>query len=94
MGVQGVWGTGGMGHMGNRPHGVMGHMGNGVTWAMGHMGPMGYRGMGKGAPWAYGPHLDICDLLTMWPIPYVPHTHCAPIAHVAKIPTAPYPLWA
>ena len=44
--AHGVWGTGGMGHMANRPQWVMGHMGNGAheqwgTWAMGLMGPLG-----------------------------------------------------
>ena len=45
----GVWGTGGMGHMGNGPHGQWG------TWAMGHIG--------NGAPWVIGTFLSIASLL-------------------------------
>ena len=51
QGVQGVWDTGGMGHMGNGSHGqwgtwAMGLMGNGAhgqwgSWAIGPMGPLG-----------------------------------------------------
>ena len=42
--AHGVWGTGGMGHMGNRPQWVQGYRAQGV-WGT---GGMGYRG--------YGPH--------------------------------------
>ena len=46
IGAQGVWGTRGMGHMGNRSHGQWG------TWAM---GPMGHGAYGQWGPWAHGP---------------------------------------
>ena len=50
----GVWGTGGMGHMGNGPHGQWG------TWAMGHMG---HGAHGQWGPWAIGTFLSIASLL-------------------------------
>ena len=58
--AQGVWGTGGMGHMGNRPQwvqgvwgsGGMGHMGNGShgQWTHGQWGPWGTWAMGPLGP--------------------------------------------
>ena len=53
-GVYGQWGTGDMGHMGNRSHGQWG------TWAM---GPMGHGTYGPRGPWAIGTFLSIASLL-------------------------------
>ena len=52
--AQGVWGTRGMGHMGNRSHGQWG------TWAM---GPMGHGAYGQWGPWAIGTFLPITSLI-------------------------------
>ena len=50
----GVWGTAGMGNMGNGPHGQWG------TWAMGHMG---HRAHGQWGPWAICTFLPITSLI-------------------------------
>ena len=64
MGYRGIghgayrqWGTGGMGHMGNRGTGGMGYGPHRqwVTWAMGVHGQWGYRGMGNGAHGQFAP---------------------------------------
>ena len=49
----GIWGTRGIGDMGNGAQwamgtGGIGHMGNGNTWAI------GYRGMGYSGYWLHG----------------------------------------
>ena len=48
--AQGIWGTRGMDHMGNRSHGQWG------TWAM---GPMGHGAYGQWGLWAMGPMGDL-----------------------------------
>ena len=53
-----------------------------MLWAKMSQLPMG--------PIAHGAHCP-CDLLPMWAIPLVPHTSCAPIAHVPHIPLYPIP---
>ena len=52
-GQQGVWGTQGMGHIGNRSHGQWG------TWAM---GLMGHGAHGHWGPWA------ICTFWSITPL--------------------------
>ena len=54
----GVWGTGGMGHMGNRPQWVQGYRVQGVwgtgVWDTGGMGHMGNGPHGQWSTWAMG----------------------------------------
>ena len=60
--AQGVWGTGGMGHMGNRPQWVQRVWVQGV-WDTGGMGHMGNGPHGQWGPWAIGTFLPITSLL-------------------------------
>ena len=55
--AQGVWGTGGMGHMGNRSQWVQGVWVQGV-WDTGGMGHMGNGPHGQWGTWAMGPMGD------------------------------------